>query len=78
LKHHRKGTKVERRKIRDEPNWAIIHISMECHKETPHVAILNNQKSHFFSYTKLENRRMEQVLPGVFGTSGRGEEVGKW
>jgi hypothetical protein len=30
-------------------------------------AILNNQKCHvffFFSYTKLENRRAEQVPPG--------------
>jgi hypothetical protein len=31
-----------------------------------------------FSYTKSENRRAEQVLPGGIGTSGRGEEVGKW
>jgi hypothetical protein len=31
----------------------------------------------FFSFTKSENRRMEQVLPGGLGTSGRVEEVGK-
>jgi hypothetical protein len=29
------------------------------------------------SLTTLENRRAEQVLPGGYGTSGRGEEVGK-
>jgi hypothetical protein len=34
----------------------------------------------FFSLTKLENRRAEQVLSvggGYFGTSGMGENVGK-
>jgi hypothetical protein len=34
-------------------------------------------KCLFFSFTKSENRRVEQVLPGVVGTIGRGEEVGK-
>jgi hypothetical protein len=36
--------------------------------------------SFFFPFTKLENSRAEQVLPGVgvgVGSSGRGEEVGK-
>jgi hypothetical protein len=42
-----------------------------------YVAILNKQKCHFFSFTKLENRRAQQVLPEGFGTSGRGEEVKK-
>jgi hypothetical protein len=33
-----------------------------------------------FSFRKLENRRVEQILPGLggVGTSGREEEVGKW
>jgi hypothetical protein len=31
----------------------------------------------FFSFTKLENRKVEQVPLGVVGTSGKGEEVGK-
>jgi hypothetical protein len=31
----------------------------------------------FFYYTKLENRRAEQVLPGGVGTSGRGRRWGK-
>jgi hypothetical protein len=38
------------------------------------VAILNKQKHNFFLFTKSENRRAEQVLPG---TSGRGEKVEK-
>jgi hypothetical protein len=33
-------------------------------KETPCVAILNKQKCHFFSFTKSENRRVEEVLAG--------------
>jgi hypothetical protein len=35
--------------------------------------------SFFFSFTKSENRRAEQVLPGKrgFGTDGRREEVEK-
>jgi hypothetical protein len=39
----------------------------------------NKQKCNFFSFsfTKSENRRAEQVLPGVLSTSGHGEEVGK-
>jgi hypothetical protein len=31
----------------------------------------------FFSLTKLGNRRVEQVLSGTVGTSGRKEEIGK-
>jgi hypothetical protein len=31
----------------------------------------------FFSFTKLENRRAEQVLSKVVGTSGRGRMWGK-
>jgi hypothetical protein len=31
----------------------------------------------FFSFSKLENRRTEQVLWGVAGTSGRGRMKGK-
>jgi hypothetical protein len=27
----------------------------------------------FFSFTKSENRRAEQVLPGEIGTSGKGK-----
>jgi hypothetical protein len=41
--------------------------------------MLNKQKMSFFffSFTKSENRREEQVLPGRFDTSRRGEEVRK-
>jgi hypothetical protein len=59
-----------------------IYICMEVPQGNSHVAILNKQKCHFFflSFVKPENRRAEQVLPGVGGRgdiSGRGEEVGK-
>jgi hypothetical protein len=32
----------------------------------------------FLSHTKLEDRRMAQVLPGGIGNGGRGKEVRKW
>jgi hypothetical protein len=38
---------------------------------------LKQTKMFFFSFTKSEDRRVEQVLPGEVGTSGIGEEVGK-
>jgi predicted nucleotidyltransferase len=55
---------------------------MKYHKKAScvDIFILNRQKCHFslFSSTKLENRRVEQVLPGVGdGTSGRREVAGK-
>jgi hypothetical protein len=53
-----------------------IH-TWKCHKETPCVAMLNKQKYHlFFSYTKVENRRAEQVLSKEDGTRMMGEKVG--
>jgi hypothetical protein len=43
-----KGAKVERRKIEEMNQFMyIIHINMECLRETPCVAILNKQKCHF-------------------------------
>jgi hypothetical protein len=36
----------------------------KCHKETPYIAILKPTKMSFFSFTKLENGRVEQVLSG--------------
>jgi hypothetical protein len=44
--------------------------------------ISNKQKCYFFlflffSSTKSENRRVEQVLPGREGTSGLGEDIRK-
>jgi hypothetical protein len=32
----------------------------------------------FFSFTKSQNRQVEQGLSGVTGTSGKGKDVGKW
>jgi hypothetical protein len=45
-------------------------------QENSCVAILNKQKCQVF-FTKLENRRAEQVLSGGVGTSERGKGVGK-
>jgi hypothetical protein len=51
----------------------------KCHKETPCVAILKKISCFFlYFYIKSEDRKTKQVLPGVCGTSGRGEDVGKW
>jgi hypothetical protein len=47
----------------------------KCLKEAPCVAILNKQKCGFFSYTKLEKRRIEQVLQGGVDNSGMRTEV---
>jgi hypothetical protein len=38
---------------------------------------LKQKKSSVFSFTKLENRREEWVLPGGIGSSGRREEMRK-
>jgi hypothetical protein len=75
--HHKKGTKVERKKIEMNQFRLQCIYTWKCHKETPHVAILDKQKWHYFSFTKSENRRAEQVLPRGADTSERGEEVGK-
>jgi hypothetical protein len=52
-----------------------------CHKETPCIALKQARISFFhflfFSYTKLGNKKAEQILPGGAGTSGRGKEMGK-
>jgi hypothetical protein len=51
---------------------------MKCHKETPCVAILNKNVT-FFSFTKSENRRAEQVLPsGRVVPVGDSGYWGKW
>jgi hypothetical protein len=42
--------------------------------ETPCAAILKKQRCcFFFSFTKLENKRAKQDLPGGIGTIGRGK-----
>jgi hypothetical protein len=53
------------------------------HKETLCVAYHKQTKMPFslsflfFFVTKSENRRTEQILPRMIGTSGRGEEMRK-
>jgi hypothetical protein len=47
----------------------------KCHEETSYIAILNKERCHFFSFTKSEKRRVMQVMPVGFDTSGRGEKV---
>jgi hypothetical protein len=54
----------------------VIHIYMEESEGNQRVANLNKQKCHIF--TKMENRRAEQVLSGVLVLLGwRGEECGE-
>jgi hypothetical protein len=45
--------------------YIVTHI-WKCHKETLCVALLNNQKCHFFSFFlyKIKIRRAEQILHG--------------
>jgi hypothetical protein len=50
---------------------------MEMSQRNSSIAILNKQKYLFFSLTKSENKRSEQILSGEVGSSGRGEDVGK-
>jgi hypothetical protein len=50
---------------------------LEVPKENPVSSYLDQTKMLFFSFTKPENKRAEQILPGGVGTSGSGEEVGK-
>jgi hypothetical protein len=69
---------TERRKIEQMNQIRLQYIyTWKCHKETPGVAVFHKQKCHFFPFTKLENRKAEQVLPGDVGTSGRGKEEEK-
>jgi hypothetical protein len=42
-----------------------------------HRYLKQTKVSFFFSFTKLKIGRSEQVLPGVVGNSGRGEEERK-
>jgi hypothetical protein len=44
--------------------YMLMYYDTYIHKETPCVAILNKQKCHLFSFTKLDNRIEEQALPG--------------
>jgi hypothetical protein len=61
---HKKRTKVERRKNRGyEPIWDIIHIYMEISQGNSLCSYLE-ENCHFFSFTKLEDKRAEQVLLG--------------
>jgi hypothetical protein len=56
-----------------------MYINTEAPQKTPCVAILSNQKCHFFlffSHTKLEKRRAKWELPRGLGISGR--QGGDW
>jgi hypothetical protein len=81
----RKGLGRKEKNRGDKPNWAIIHIYMEMPQGNSLCSYLKQAKMSFFifscfSYTKSENRRVEQVLPGRAGSSrrrrrwGNGEE----
>jgi hypothetical protein len=56
----------------DEPIQIKIHIYMQMSQENSLCCCLKKTKMSFlFSFTKLENRRVEQVLSGKSGISGR-------
>jgi hypothetical protein len=73
---------VVKRTGRDEPVEIVTHICMET---TQRYLYLKLAKMHVsliiffvFSSIKLENKKAEQVLPGVVGRTGvRWEVVGK-
>jgi hypothetical protein len=62
-----------------------LKVSLQCHKETTYVAILNNKKYHFFSSSLIQNQRTGRWSRSWVGggrreeagTSERGEKVGK-
>jgi hypothetical protein len=55
----------------------IIHIYVEMSQENALYSNLKPAKPSFFIFTKLENRRVKQVLPGEVVTHERGEDIGK-
>jgi hypothetical protein len=68
--------KVERRKIEGMNQIRLHYIyTWKFHKETPCLAILN--KNCIFYFTKLENRKPEQVLGGEDWYQWWWEEMGK-
>jgi diaminopimelate decarboxylase len=66
------GAMVERKNRGDESICVIIHIHMEMSQGNSLHSYLKQTKMLFFSFTKLENQRVEQVLPG-----GGGPVVGR-
>jgi hypothetical protein len=50
---------------------------MEMSQGNSLCSYLKQTKMTFYFFYKIGNRRAEQVLPGVIGTSGKGEEVRK-
>jgi hypothetical protein len=64
------GSKVERTKIGEMNKFSL---QWKCHKETPCVAILSNQKCHFFSSSKSEEGRTGPALKGLVPM-----EEGRW
>jgi hypothetical protein len=66
-----KGRKKKNRG--DEPIQAIIHIYMKVPQVNFLCSYLKQAKLSFFSFTKSENRREEQVLPGGLLPVGGGK-----
>jgi hypothetical protein len=78
LKPPEEGDQGRKKKNRgDEPILIIIHIYMDISKGNFLCSYLKQTKMSLFSFIKSENRRVEQVLPGEVGTSGKREEVRK-
>jgi hypothetical protein len=71
--HHKKGTKIERRKTEGISQLRLSYIfTWKCHSETPYRATLN--KMPFFSPKKPENTKAKQVLSrGWYQWEGGGQ-----
>jgi hypothetical protein len=50
---------------------------MEMSQENSLYGNFKQTKMSFFSFSKSENMREEQILPGGVGTSGRRKKLGK-
>jgi hypothetical protein len=72
---------VERRKVKDMNQFRLyllylcIYIMSQGNSLCSYIK--QTKTSFLFPFTKLENRRVEQVSPGVGDTCERGEEVEK-
>jgi hypothetical protein len=71
---------VKSARFRSPKAACFLSYVKKCHKETSYVAIKQAKMSFLFSFTKSENRRTEQGLPGAGkwyqweGGGGTGEQ----
>jgi hypothetical protein len=68
---------IVKRSGRDEPVWVVIHMCMEATQrlylslsQTSKIAMVSLLSFMFFSSTKLEIKKVKQVLPSGRGGGG--------